>query len=73
MEKMKDLAVGIVATLSVVALTYGFFFVAEMVGGSKDFARYAAYVVLGLVFAYNFGGLTRSVFFGEGGYFYKKD
>lgn len=73
MEKVKDIAVGLVFTLGIVALTYSFLFIAEMIGGSKDFARYAAYGVATLGFAYGFGGLTRSIFFGEGGYFYKKD
>lgn len=73
MEKVKDLVVGLTFMAGLVGLTYGFLFAAEMVGGSKDFARYAAYSVFVLAFAYNFGGLTRSVFFKEGGYFYKKD
>ena len=65
MNFLKDFSVGVVTIAAIVLVVQAFMFVPTLFGFSEDVGSYAFFSVMGVYFAWVFGGLTRSIYFKE--------
>ena len=65
MEIVKNTFVGAAVISTIVLAVYALMEISIFFGGGREVGQYIFFTIIGLFTAYNFGGLTRTIFFNK--------